>query len=155
MQYSLAAIKKLWTVWEFRILILLSLLLQIILIIFGSRRKYTKGIWIRIIVWSAYVAADSVATVALGNLATSQGDSGDNSQKISHRLQVLWAPFLLLHLGGPEAITAYSLEDNELWLRHFLGLVFQGGVAFNVLIQSWSNNALTFTAIAVFISGVT
>ncbi|KAL5763373.1 hypothetical protein ACOSP7_019637 [Xanthoceras sorbifolium] len=30
-------------------------------------------------------------------------------------------PFLLLHLGCPDNITAYCLEYNELRLRHFLG----------------------------------
>ncbi|KAE8727241.1 putative magnesium transporter NIPA2 [Hibiscus syriacus] len=40
---------------------------------------------------------------------------------------VLWVPFLLWHLGSPANITAYSLEDNELWLRHFLGLVSNVG----------------------------
>ncbi|XP_031285924.1 uncharacterized protein LOC116144624 [Pistacia vera] len=148
-------LKNLWIGWEIRMLVLLSLSLQIILILFGSRRKYIAKSWIKIPVWLAYLAADSVATVALGNLATSQGDYGVNSQKLSHQLQVFWAPFLLLHLGGPDTITAYSLEDNELWLRHFLGLVVQVGVAFNVFIQSWSNNTLTFLAIPVFIAGVT
>uniref|UniRef100_A0A2N9G3Y8 DUF4220 domain-containing protein n=1 Tax=Fagus sylvatica TaxID=28930 RepID=A0A2N9G3Y8_FAGSY len=35
--------------------------------------------------------------------------------------------FFCLHLGGPDTITAYSLEDNELWLRHLLGLAIQFG----------------------------
>ncbi|GFZ17719.1 transmembrane protein, putative [Actinidia rufa] len=53
-----------------------------------------------------------------------------------------WAPFLLLHLGGPDTITAYSLEDNELWLRHLLGLVVQEllnmgrGLGFSGLLSS-------------------
>ncbi|KAH1122870.1 hypothetical protein J1N35_006030 [Gossypium stocksii] len=38
-------------------------------------------------------------------------------------------PFLLWHLGSPANFTAYSLEDNELWLRHFLGLVSNGAEA--------------------------
>ncbi|OEL22027.1 hypothetical protein BAE44_0016954 [Dichanthelium oligosanthes] len=29
-----------------------------------------------------------------------------------------WAPFLLLHRGGPDSIAAYSLHDNQIWLRH-------------------------------------
>ncbi|KAH7532366.1 hypothetical protein FEM48_Zijuj04G0012200 [Ziziphus jujuba var. spinosa] len=36
-----------------------------------------------------------------------------------------WASFLLLHLGGPDTITAFSLEDNDLWLRHLFGLLQQ------------------------------
>ncbi|GKB50308.1 hypothetical protein Tco_0901061 [Tanacetum coccineum] len=35
-----------------------------------------------------------------------------------------WVPFLLLYLGGPDSITAFALEDNELSLRHFVEIVF-------------------------------
>ncbi|KAH8486585.1 hypothetical protein H0E87_025553 [Populus deltoides] len=68
---------NLWNNWEIRGMVLLSLLLQTILIIFGSQRKTTARIWIRILVWSAYLSADAVATFALSNLARSQGDSSD------------------------------------------------------------------------------
>ena len=33
----------------------------------------------------------------------------------NNTLMAFWAPFLLSHLGGPDNIMAYSLEDNELW----------------------------------------
>ncbi|KAJ6875978.1 hypothetical protein NC652_035372 [Populus alba x Populus x berolinensis] len=145
----------LWNNWEVRGMVLLSLLLQTILIIFGSWRK-TSGIsWIRILVWSAYLSADMVATVALGNLARSQGDSsGDSSEKANNSIQAFWAPFLLLHLGGPDTITAYSIEDNELWLRHLLGLVFQVGVALYVFSRSWGSGILSFIAIPMFVVGI-
>jgi len=146
---------NLWNNWEIRGMVLLSLLLQTILIIFRSRRKTTGRIWIRILVWSAYLSADMVATVALGNLARSQGDSsGDSSEKANNSIQTFWAPFLLLHLGGPDTITAYSIEDNELWLRHLLGLGVQVGVAFYVFSRSWGSGILTFIAIPMFIVGI-
>ncbi|KAL5822381.1 hypothetical protein ACOSQ3_020294 [Xanthoceras sorbifolium] len=128
---------RLWSGWDIRLMVLLSLVLQIILIIFGARRKITARIWIQILVWSVYMSADWVATVALGNLVSSQfGDSDQNN----NTLQAFWAPFLLLHLG--------------LWLRHLLGLVVQVGVAFYVFLLSWSNSAITFINIPVFISGI-
>jgi len=146
---------NLWNNWEIRGMALLSLLLQTILIIFGSRRKTSGRIWIRILVWSAYLSADTVATVALGTLARSQGDSsGDSSEKANNSIQAFWAPFLLLHLGGPDTITAYSIEDNELWLRHLLGLVIQVGVAFYVFSRSWGSGILTFIAIPMFVVGI-
>ncbi|KAL5824254.1 hypothetical protein ACOSQ3_020317 [Xanthoceras sorbifolium] len=151
---------NLWNICEVRVMILLSLFLQIVLITFGNRKKFTTGSWIRIIVWLAYLMADWIATVALGNLANMQedsttADSSTNKKMTNRYLQEFWAPFLLLHLGGPDTITAYSLEDNELWLRHLLGLVVQVGVAFYIFLRSWSNNnALTFIAIPVFISGI-
>nr|CAB3454233.1 unnamed protein product [Digitaria exilis] len=40
-------------------------------------------------------------------------------------LEVLWAPVLLIHLGGQHFITAYSIEDSELWRRHLVTLVSQ------------------------------
>jgi len=146
---------NLWNNGEIRGMVLLSLLLQTILIVFGSRRKTIARSWIRILVWSAYLSADMVATVALGNLARSQGySSGDGSKKANNSIQAFWAPFLLLHLGGPDTITAYSIEDNELWLRHALGLVVQVGVAFYVFSRSLGSGILTFIAIPVFIVGI-
>ncbi|TXG68593.1 hypothetical protein EZV62_003528 [Acer yangbiense] len=55
----------------------------------------------------------------------------------------------------PDTITAYSLEDNELWLRHLLGLVVHVGVAFT---SSYDHGAtvplpLRF-AIPIFITGI-
>ncbi|KAG5232827.1 Polysulfide reductase chain [Salix suchowensis] len=145
---------NLWNNWEIRGMILLSLLLQTILIIFGPLRKTIASVWIRILVWSAYLSADMVATVALGNLAGSQGDSsGDGSKKANNSIQTFWAPFLLLHLGGPDTITAYSIEDNELWLRHLLGLVVQVVVAFYVFSRSWGSGILQFIGIPMFIAG--
>ncbi|XP_073261078.1 uncharacterized protein [Populus alba] len=146
---------NLWNNWEIRGMVLLSLLLQSILIIFGSWRKTNARSWIRILVWSAYLSADVVATVALGNLARSQGDSsGDSSEKANNSIQAFWAPFLLLHLGGPDTITAYSIEDNELWLRHLLGLVIQVIVAFYVFSRSWGSGILSFIAIPMFVVGI-
>ncbi|KAJ6869373.1 hypothetical protein NC651_034195 [Populus alba x Populus x berolinensis] len=146
---------NLWNNWEIRGMVLLSLLLQTILIVFGPWRKTTGRIWIRILVWSAYLSADMVATVALGNLARSQGDSsGGSLEKANNSIQAFWAPFLLLHLGGPDTITAYSIEDNELWLRHALGLIVQVGVALYVFSRSWPSGILTFIAIPMFIAGV-
>ncbi|XP_034932519.1 uncharacterized protein [Populus alba] len=146
---------NLWNNWEIQGMVLLSLLLQTILIVFGPLRKTNARSWIRILVWSAYLSADVVATVALGNLARSQGDSlGDSLEKANNSIQAFWAPFLLLHLGGPDTITAYSIEDNELWLRHLLGLVFQVGVAFYVFSRSWGSGILSFIAIPMFVVGI-
>ncbi|XP_034680002.1 uncharacterized protein LOC117910054 [Vitis riparia] len=118
MQTFPESIRKLWNEWEIHLMVLLSLFLQIVLIIFSNRRKYTFRPWNRILIWSAYVSADWVATVALGILSRSQGDSQAKHPDPNYTLMAFWTPFLLLHLGGPDTITAYSLEDHELWLRH-------------------------------------
>ncbi|KAM4099706.1 hypothetical protein ACB094_05G012200 [Castanea mollissima] len=120
-------LRKLWKDWELRVLVLLSLTLQIVLIFFGNRRKYTRRTWIRIVLWCAYMIADWVAIVALGIISNNHGDviesNGiDGLPNDGIQLTAFWAPFLLLHLGGPDTVTSYSMEDNELWLRHLLGL---------------------------------
>ncbi|KAI9159962.1 hypothetical protein LWI28_003775 [Acer negundo] len=162
-------ILELWNEWDIRVLVILSLVLQAVLTIFGARRKFTTKIWIRILVWSAYLSADALATVVLSKLASSEEDSSQKSNNAptsapspassqisfpSNALRTFWAPFLLLHLGGPGTITAYSLEDNELWLRHFLGLVVQVGLTFSIFVKSWSYTALTYIAIPIFITGL-
>ena len=138
----LPKLRKVWKDRELRFLVLLSLTLQTILIILGNRRKYTSRIWIRIVLWCANLTADSVATVALGvisnNLRESIGKDGSLNESI--QLTAFWAPFLLLHLGGPDTITAYSLEDNELWLRHLLGLAVQIGVALYIFLVVWTSS---------------
>ncbi|XP_042484257.1 uncharacterized protein LOC122064597 [Macadamia integrifolia] len=141
-------VQKLWNEWELRVLVLLSLLLQVLLIFFGSSRKYTVSIWVRIILWLSYLSAETVATTALGALSHGQGHPGSNE------LTALWAPFLLLHLGGPDTITAYSLEDNELWMRQFLVLVQQVCIATYVLIRSWYYSRVSILTVFMFIPGI-
>ncbi|KAA8541635.1 hypothetical protein F0562_022787 [Nyssa sinensis] len=148
------SVMKLWNQWELRGMVFLSLCLQIVLIICGNRRKYTAKKWINIFIWVAYLSADWVATVSLGVLSNIQANSTSNSPNPDSIITAFWAPFLLVHLGGPDTITAYSLEDNELWLRHLLGILVQIGLAFFVILRSWTNNPLTFLAILLFLSGI-
>uniref|UniRef100_A0A2K1ZV34 DUF4220 domain-containing protein n=1 Tax=Populus trichocarpa TaxID=3694 RepID=A0A2K1ZV34_POPTR len=149
-------VERLWNGWELRMVMLLSLFLQIFLIIFGCRRKYTAGFWLGTLVWLAYLSADWVATFSLGILAQKLGDSETNCVTSNRGLiPAFWAPVLLVHLGGPDTITAYSMEDNELWLRHLLVLVSQVAVAFYAFSRSWwSKDPLLFVAIPIFVAGM-
>ncbi|KAI3465454.1 hypothetical protein Pfo_022117 [Paulownia fortunei] len=144
--------------WEVRVLIVLSLTLQILLITLGNRRKYICKIWIRIILWCAYLLADWVAIVSLGIISKNTLDEcqkGRNVEDPINQLMCFWAQFLLLHLGGPDTITAYSLEDNELWLRHLVGLVIQTGVAFYILLVALPGSSwLPVLSILIFIAGL-
>ncbi|KAJ9691940.1 hypothetical protein PVL29_011175 [Vitis rotundifolia] len=132
------SVRKLWNEWELRLIVPLSLFLEIVLIIFSNRRKYTATPWIRILIWSAYLCADWVATLSLGTLANSQGDSKGKLLDPNYTLMACWAPFLLLHLGGPDT----------------LGLVVQAGVAFYVFLRSWAGTPLTFLSIPMFVAGI-
>ncbi|KAL7193545.1 hypothetical protein ACSBR2_025200 [Camellia fascicularis] len=139
---------RLWQEWDVRGLALLSFTLQIILFIFGQRRKYMSSLWTGVIVWIAYLMADFVAILALSKLSD-KGNAKPNGE-----LGAIWAPLLLLHLGGPDTITAFSVEDNNLWLRHFIGLGVQTVVAVYVILLSWRNSLLSFLSILAFVAGI-
>lgn len=147
------AVRKLWNDWQLRGLVLLSLTLQIILIILGNRRKYSASAWVSGVLWVTYLSADRVATVALGVLSSNLRDPNKST---GAAITAFWAPFLLVHLGGPDTITAYSVEDNELWKRHFLELLVQVGVAVYVFIKSWTSGTsyLLVLSVPVFVAGI-
>ncbi|XP_030458463.1 uncharacterized protein LOC115679061 [Syzygium oleosum] len=144
----------LWEEWELRLLVLTSLILQIILIGLGNRRKYSTGNKIAFVLWLAYLSADSIAIISLGILSRSQGNCSDAYIDLEYVIMAFWAPFLLLHLGGPDTITAYSLEDNELWLRHLLGLIVEVAVASYIFVRSMKPTQLNFLAIPIFVAGL-
>ncbi|KAI0523443.1 hypothetical protein KFK09_005838 [Dendrobium nobile] len=137
--------KQLWSDWGIRVLMLLSLLIQIILIFLGRLRKTSTSKWIRMLVWSSYLLADWVADFVLGQLSNTMDDSSSSNAIIA-----FWAPFLILHLGGPDTITAYSMEDNELWPRHLVGLIYELIIAFYVLVRSLPNTHLLAPTILIF-----
>ncbi|XVF45642.1 hypothetical protein PTKIN_Ptkin02bG0223200 [Pterospermum kingtungense] len=143
-------VKKFWSEWELRLMVIVSLTLQFLLSYFGRKRKKYTGKWvpaIAISAWLIYLSADWMATLVLSTLLRGTSD-------LENGLIVFWTPFLLWHLGSPYNITAYSLEDNELWLRHFFGMVFQIGEAIYIYIRFRSNTALNAMASPLFMGGV-
>ncbi|RLN07678.1 hypothetical protein C2845_PM11G17970 [Panicum miliaceum] len=102
---------------------------------------------LRTVMWLAYLSADSVAIFVLGHLAVRE--SGPRHQLIS-----LWAPFVLVHLGGQDTITAFSKQDNELWRRHLLSLVSQAAVAGYVVAKaSWPGRRVKAAMVLIYLSG--
>ncbi|PWA57134.1 Disease resistance protein [Artemisia annua] len=152
------SVRKEWNRWELRGLVLVSLSLQIALICSGNRRKYIAKRRIRIFIWCAYLMADWIATVALGLLVDRQGNSSSSghikNESGDLRLMAFWAPFLLLHLGGPDTITAYALADNELWLRHLLGLLVQTAAAIYITLLAWNDTLISFLTIPMLLCGI-
>ncbi|XP_078162376.1 uncharacterized protein LOC144557652 [Carex rostrata] len=147
--------KRLWNAEEIRILVLASLGFQFGLVFFSPLRKRTSQRLLILLIWLFYLVADYVAVLALGNLLKRQNETADiNHSRPSNDLMAFWAPFLLLHLGGPDTITSYSIEDNELWWRHFLGLAVQVGVAFLVLLELAAVPRLRVPAALIFIAGL-
>ncbi|XP_073265999.1 uncharacterized protein [Populus alba] len=126
---------------------LLGLLLQIILTILGERRKYTVGLGD--FLWLAYLSADSVAMFSLGILVRSVANSTN-----PNLIPVFWAPILLVHIGGPGTISAYSMHElDKLLINHLLQLVTRVGVVGYVLFRL-RENAFMLVAIPIFISGM-
>lgn len=147
------SVKRLWDDWNIRGIILFSLFLQTILILFAPFRKYTANRLMIMVIWSAYLLADWAANFAVGLIADSHRDNQVSMPEKSDLL-AFWAPFLLLHLGGPDTITAFALEDNELWIRHFFGLVFQAIAAVYIFLLSLPGNKLFIPTILTFAAGL-
>ncbi|KAI3724676.1 hypothetical protein L2E82_36461 [Cichorium intybus] len=154
-------VKKTWNECALQGLIFISIGSQIVLVLLGNLRKHNPRTRIRIILWCAYLLAYAVASAALGVITRTALDVCSVTRPISKyqklntsELMSFWAPFLLLHLGGPDTITAYSLEDNELWLRHMVELVFQSAVALYVLLLSWPGcSDLPLLSVLVYVAG--
>ncbi|XP_038679233.1 uncharacterized protein LOC119980560 [Tripterygium wilfordii] len=146
--------RELWNEWEIRGLVLISLSFQIVLMVLGNRRKYVTGNRISIILWLAYSSASTIATASLGIISNEGGDINDGPSNRKDVILAFWAPFLILHLGGTQSITAYSLEDNELWLRNVFGPLLQLLLAIYVFLKSWMDTPLSFLAIPMFIAGI-
>ncbi|GKV47232.1 hypothetical protein SLEP1_g54150 [Rubroshorea leprosula] len=138
------SVEKLWDTWNIRGLIILSLLVQSFLILCAPLRRQRRNTWLGISIWLAYLLADWVATFTIGLML---------SAEVSDIL-AFWAPFLLLHLGGPDTITSFSLEDNEFWIRHLLGLMLQVGSTVYLVLQSLPDNKLWLPTLLVLIAGI-
>ncbi|CAL4983959.1 unnamed protein product [Urochloa decumbens] len=144
-----------WEAWQLRVLVLSSLFLQFFLFVAAIARKRRPAPWFRFLTWVAYMGCDALAVYALATLFNRHNDRHDEPVAPSAGLEVLWAPLILLHLGGQDGITAYSIQDNELWRRHFVIAASQIAVAVYVFCRSgWSGDGrLLRAAILLFIPG--
>ncbi|EOA12927.1 hypothetical protein CARUB_v10025906mg [Capsella rubella] len=140
MQVIPPEIKKILDKWNIRGLVIMSLLFQTFLIFLAPLRKRISKKWVAAVLWTAYLLADWTANYAVSQITKNQGkepEPGDPPK--NKKLLALWAPFLLLHLGGPDTITALALEDNALWKRHLLSLVSQALAGVYAVVQSMEN----------------
>ncbi|XBI04663.1 hypothetical protein VPH35_132918 [Triticum aestivum] len=140
MQYLL----YLWNEWELQTVVAASFSLQVILFFFAGVRRYNTSSVVRVILWLVYLLADAIAIYALGHITSSLS-------KKSNQLVAFWAPLLVLHLGGQDTITAYALEDNELWLRHLLNMSVQVAGTAYVLYKYIKEDGSTFARAAIWV----
>ncbi|KAL6870906.1 hypothetical protein ACP4OV_014754 [Aristida adscensionis] len=145
-----------WEEWQLRILVLGSLFLQFVLFIASFTRLVRLPSLFKRCTWLAYLGSDALAIYALSTLFNRHKIQSSAINHNGFQLEVLWAPVLLLHLGGLHTFTAYSIEDNELWGRHIVTLVSQVIVGLYVFCRSWSggDQRLLQAAILLFIAGI-
>ncbi|MBA0584224.1 hypothetical protein Gorai_015048 [Gossypium raimondii] len=129
-------------------------MLQSFLTLVAPFRRSTRDRGLLVIIWCAYLIADATASFAIGLISNNVSSPCDSSRKEEDDLLAFWAPFLLLHLGCPDPITAFSLEDNELWQRHMLSLILQAVASLYVFFQSLSHNKLELPTFLMFIAGI-
>ncbi|PNY08308.1 hypothetical protein L195_g004827 [Trifolium pratense] len=153
MQIFPQSLQNFWYNWELQFMVVFSLSIQIILLLFGNRRKFCTRIYLRITIWSAFLFADWFAATSLGILSNKEGENKSDSVESGHVIVALWGPVLLLHLGGQDTVTAYSMEDNALWSRRLVTYVGQVVVAILIFLRSWTNTDLNILAIPIFIAG--
>uniref|UniRef100_A0ACD5ZPH7 Uncharacterized protein n=1 Tax=Avena sativa TaxID=4498 RepID=A0ACD5ZPH7_AVESA len=144
---TIAHVQQLWNEWEIQFLVLLSLSLQVFLFFSAGLRKRYRFRAVSMLLWLSYLSADSVAVFVLGRLTLLSGDP-------HHQLALFWAPFLLLHLGGQETITAFSMEDCALWKRHLWNLTTQLALSIYVVCKQrrWDKQLMA-PMVLMFISG--
>ncbi|GKV12825.1 hypothetical protein SLEP1_g23921 [Rubroshorea leprosula] len=101
------------------------------------------------ILWFAYIGADWIAIVTLGKLSGSHVES-----TATNVLRAYWAPLLLVHLGGPDTITACTFEDNKLWIRHLISLLVKVFFVIYVICMSWTFSWLSFFTLPLILAGI-
>uniref|UniRef100_A0A0E0JI36 DUF4220 domain-containing protein n=1 Tax=Oryza punctata TaxID=4537 RepID=A0A0E0JI36_ORYPU len=126
--------------------VLLSFAIQVILFFAGRFHVHITDKFTRVLISSTYLGADIVAIYALGNLSRQEG----NPQSIAF----FWAPFLLIHLGGQDTISAFKMEDNNAWLTRSGKLLFYAGISVFVFFNSSGRHKeLQLAGIFMFVTG--
>ncbi|KAF8648820.1 hypothetical protein HU200_064520 [Digitaria exilis] len=139
----------LWNEWEIQILVLVSFALQVFLLVFAWLRRRSISPALGVLVWLMYLLAEYTATYTLGHMSIGCKEADKKQQQ----LMAFWAPFLLVHLGGQDTITAYAIEDSQLWLRHLLTFTVQAFGAAYVLYKGIRGPLVTPSAV-MFLVGV-
>lgn len=146
------SVKQLWETREIPVLILVSLLIQALLTFLAPLRKSSLESALQVLLWVLYLLLDAITMYIIGLMSNNR--CHHYAQSIE--LLALWASFLLLHLRGPDTITALALEDNEMWRRHTLQLATQvsvtGLVFYRAFLEGHSNR-LWIPTILMFVDG--
>ncbi|KAL6861246.1 hypothetical protein ACP4OV_016946 [Aristida adscensionis] len=127
-------------------MVMASLFLQVFLLFVSGFRKRHSSRILSVLLWLAYLSANPLAIYVLGRFTL---------RSSGNRLAFFWAPFLLLHLGGQDTMTAFSMEDNALWKRHLLSLATQVPMAIYVVSKQLrgDDKQLVAPMVLMFVAG--
>uniref|UniRef100_A0ACD5WM03 Uncharacterized protein n=1 Tax=Avena sativa TaxID=4498 RepID=A0ACD5WM03_AVESA len=153
---------KIWNERDVQVMVVISLALQLFLLIAGNIRRRRRVGWLRFFLWLAYLSAYPAISSAIGLFSQYEdkyklrGPQSSSDSLHTLTMPFLWAPFLILHLGGPDSITAFSIEDNNLWTRQLISLVFQLSLALYVFWKSYDllDSQLLAVAVPLFLAGI-
>ncbi|CAL4994335.1 unnamed protein product [Urochloa decumbens] len=143
--------------WQLRLLVMGSLGFRWFLLLATPMRNYTIPRCFRTYIWLVYIVADAQAIYALAILFNRHARASSSCDYAAKKtsLEVIWAPLLLIYLGGQEEITSYNIEDNELLRRrHTVTLVSQLTAALYAFYKSWpsdNDRKLLLSAILLFL----
>ncbi|CAD6268817.1 unnamed protein product [Miscanthus lutarioriparius] len=158
-----------WDEWQLRILVLGSLGLQWFLVLAAPMRKYSIPLWLRRCIQLGSGCSDAVAIYALATVFNRHANgavagcyNGEaDVRKPPSMLEVLWAPVLLIHLGGVEEVSASNIDDNLLWIRQTVTLLSQVTIALFGFYKSWpgpgsgsGDRRMLASAVLLFILGI-
>lgn len=117
-ELSAADVSTWWDEWHLRLFVLTSLSLQYVMWFTAGKRKFSTPTSFIIFVRLLFVASDAVALYALATLFNRQKfPSATQRRSSSSDLEVLWAPFLLMHIGGYAVPTISSIDSSDKWER--------------------------------------
>ncbi|KAH6757511.1 hypothetical protein C2S52_023379 [Perilla frutescens var. hirtella] len=145
---AIRSLKDIYGKWDVRGLMLISLFLQTALLLMAPLRQRTSNKWLLGTLLCLYLLADWAANFAAGVISSS-----DFTKKKGQPL-AFWSTFLLVHLGGPDSITAFAMQDNDFWHRHAMAIAFQCCSATYIFFQTLAENQLLIPTLLMFVSGV-
>ncbi|KAE9459301.1 hypothetical protein C3L33_08813, partial [Rhododendron williamsianum] len=144
----------LWNAWNIRAFVLVSLLIQCVLVLFASERKRMREGCLVTLIFCFHSITDFVAIYTIGLISTRQGVSEScDSFVMNDNLLAFWAPFILLHLGGPDNATSLSAGTDDRWSRKSFQLISNSMATIVICIRALHNNPLYLASWMVFLAG--
>ncbi|KAL6619049.1 hypothetical protein ACP70R_034188 [Stipagrostis hirtigluma subsp. patula] len=106
----------------------------------GSYRRLSNSRCIRTLVWAGYTLLFLIFTYTIGFM---------QSSSIKIELYPVWSVSFFAVLGCTNSITAYELDDNKQWMKHFIQLALYY-IYISVLLQYMSDAFVVISVSLLF-----